>query len=1152
MSEALFDFAPQINSLAPGQWRLTRIEVSNWGTLTGTRVITVPRKGLLITGESGSGKSTLLDALTTLLVPDQSAKYNAAASGGVSGDTARSRISYVRGAYAQEVDENTNEARTVHLRKGFVVSGIALIFSNGEGKTWTGMRIFYAPAGAANNSQLTNGFFSFDFDQPLKPVLEKVKDGKFVRAVKQSFPGAKSSENSASFHAVLLRKIGIGSEIASGLLHKTLATKNVNSLDKLMREYMLEEPTTKRNAETAVEQFQNLRLAHEDVVKAKKQIELLKPLHQLQKERETGKKEREESARLSQLLPTYRAYLLKERAGEEKQDLETQVATKRDELTTLKQQLKTAETEYKTLQSSYQEQGGAVVELLESKLETQRERQAEIINNREKFQAGLSVLGSHRLPETAEELHSLFALVKNEITGINDRLSEQQAERDQLKFQEAQEAGRRSEIRQELESLAKRRSSIPTRLVDVRTQLAQALQINETALPFAGELIDVTSPQWRGAIEKLLRPLGVSLLVAHEHAQAVAKWINERRLEDRHGQGVDFTYLRLPEALPQARGEISENRVIFHLQVADHAYRGWVVNEIFDRYNYECVETAENLAKVEYGLTQAGLIKGGAKHRKNDRQRIDDRRNWVLGSSNHEVVEALQEELGKCEETLSKLGKDISVLEKRSRTLTNEQTKLERLLETRWIDLNETEIKQQIHALTQQIQQAQENKGLAELHREISLAETKLKELQAAERKTDLGLDRAQQALEQAEEKLTKASLQLGDYTFNASDLNALEIACRKDRRSIRSLDPVDAFDNGQKTLAEKEKLAAARVENSERKIYEIQVNYVSAWTQYATNLVASLDALNDFVERLNQLESDNLPKFETKFRQLLSEQTQNEISNLVSELKNYFKRVAKRIDPVNGSLSQTPYNAERRTFLRLVPTYAPSLEARQFMKDLEQITQRQFNVSGETIAEAEARFARIEAIMLKLSSQERAMVNWRSEVLDTRRHVTFRAEEYNQDGDVVDVYESSAGRSGGQSQKLVTFALAAALRYQLADPGSYIPRYGTVVLDEAFDKTDAHYARASLEIFKSFGFQLILASPLKMNQTVEPYVGGVVQMRLDENHQTELAISVYTEVAEEKATGVFAESAAGAAAEVLTESVVGAAAESAVKTESA
>lgn len=134
MSEALFDFAPQINSLAPGQWRLTRIEVSNWGTLTGTRVITVPRKGLLITGESGSGKSTLLDALTTLLVPDQSAKYNAAASGGVSGDTARSRISYVRGAYAQEVDENTNEARTVHLRKGFVVSGIALIFSNGEGK----------------------------------------------------------------------------------------------------------------------------------------------------------------------------------------------------------------------------------------------------------------------------------------------------------------------------------------------------------------------------------------------------------------------------------------------------------------------------------------------------------------------------------------------------------------------------------------------------------------------------------------------------------------------------------------------------------------------------------------------------------------------------------------------------------------------------------------------------------------------------------------------------------------------------------------------------------------------------------------------------------------------------------------------------------
>src|SRR5699024_11531695 len=115
----------------------------------------------------------------------------------------------------------------------------------------------------------------------------------------------------------------------------------------------------------------------------------------------------------------------------------------------------------------------------------------------------------------------------------------------------------------------------------------------------------------------------------------------------------------------------------------------------------------------------------------------------------------------------------------------------------------------------------------------------------------------------------------------------------------------------------------------------------------------------------------------------------------------------------------------------------------------------------------------------------------WERRVRDTRLHVEFEGRELDESGTPIDVYRGSDGRSGGQRQRLVTFCLAAALRYQLTDAAAGTPPYGLVVLDEAFDKTDIHFTRAGLEVFRSFGFQLLLATPLQMIQTIEQYVGG-------------------------------------------------------------
>jgi uncharacterized protein YPO0396 len=93
--------------------------------------------------------------------------------------------------------------------------------------------------------------------------------------------------------------------------------------------------------------------------------------------------------------------------------------------------------------------------------------------------------------------------------------------------------------------------------------------------------------------------------------------------------------------------------------------------------------------------------------------------------------------------------------------------------------------------------------------------------------------------------------------------------------------------------------------------------------------------------------------------------------------------------------------------------------------------------------------------------------------------------------GAEVEAYRSGAGKSGGQRQKLASTCLAAALRYQLSGADDGVPSFATVVLDEAFDKADADFTRTAMNIFKRFGFQMIVATPMKSVMTLEPFIGG-------------------------------------------------------------
>ncbi len=191
-------------------------------------------------------------------------------------------------------------------------------------------------------------------------------------------------------------------------------------------------------------------------------------------------------------------------------------------------------------------------------------------------------------------------------------------------------------------------------------------------------------------------------------------------------------------------------------------------------------------------------------------------------------------------------------------------------------------------------------------------------------------------------------------------------------------------------------------------------------------------------------------------------------------------------MDLVNESLETAPFGPGTHLVIETHDRMLPDVLT--FKQSLKDALSHSFSPDKEI---AEARFKVLNDLVKRFSSQETVDRNWRDLVLDVRQHVEFIARELDESGMEVEVYRSGAGKSGGQRQKLAATCLAAALRYQLGGQDRALPTFSTVVLDEAFDKADAEFTATAMNIFKTFGFQMIVATPLKSVMTLEPFIGG-------------------------------------------------------------
>jgi uncharacterized protein YPO0396 len=103
-----------------------------------------------------------------------------------------------------------------------------------------------------------------------------------------------------------------------------------------------------------------------------------------------------------------------------------------------------------------------------------------------------------------------------------------------------------------------------------------------------------------------------------------------------------------------------------------------------------------------------------------------------------------------------------------------------------------------------------------------------------------------------------------------------------------------------------------ARIDAEDKKITRLRDKIIEAMRAYKTDFPletqevdVSVDAAGEYRAMLDKLISDDLPRFEARFKELLNINTINEVVNFQGQLARERETIRERIDHINVSLAK-------------------------------------------------------------------------------------------------------------------------------------------------------------------------------------------------------------------------------------------------------
>jgi uncharacterized protein YPO0396 len=1091
----------------PNGFRLHRLEVLNWGTFDG-RIWTlrVDGQNALLTGDIGSGKSTLVDAMTTLLLPAHRVAYNRAA-----GAESRERTlrSYVLGHYKSERSDAGASAKPVPLRDNHSFSVILAVFHDSEHQLTVSLaQVFWITdrqpqperlyVCAERELSIKGDFANFNAEIP-----------RFKKRLRES--GTEVLDSFPPYGAWFRRRMGIDNEQAMDLFHQAVSMKSVDNLTDFVRARMLEPFDVEPRIKALIEHFDDLHRAHDSVLKAKRQIELLTPLVADCNRHAELDHEIVEWRLCREALQTYfaalKVQLLDKRIIAWSADIERQKA----HFKRIEERCSTLRGEESELRQAIAENGGDRIERLTHEI---RQNIAEQERRKEKAARYGDLAQSIDLKPVSDEPG--FLRQQQEI------LSEiEAAQNRQEKLQNIVTAGevdmhqRRQEHKilvDEIKSLKARNSNIDPAQVKMRAELCAALELREKEVPFVGELLQVRPAEraWEGVAERVLRGFGLSLLVHEDQYARVAEWVEKTHLKGR------LVYYRVRPNLAPERSNLQAGSLVHKLEIKrDSPFCNWMERELAQRFDYTCASDMEQFRRESRAITRAGQIKGrGERHEKDDRFRLDDRARYVLGWTNDAKIAVVDAKRRQLEAEIAARASALAKLQSEQRQIDERLSTLSRLGEYRdfrEMDWGSLAVEaERLRAEKEKLQSASDKLSLLGL--QLDAIVVRLRESVAERDEQHSKLSKTEQKIEDAERLRTLAQALLRPQGDAIHALPQERITRLLEEVLPNHQTTVESCENDERAVRNS---LQVKIDAEDKQITRLRDRIIKAMSAYkdefkleTSEVDASMEASGEYRGFLASLQADDLPRFEAKFKELLNENTIREIANFQSQLHRERETIKDRIARINQSLTHIDYNPAR--YIALEAQNSGDVEVRDFRAELRACTEGSLTGSEET-QYSEAKFLQVKKIVERFRGRPGTADSdrqWTTRVTDVRNWFVFAASErWREDNTEFEHYSDSGGKSGGQKEKLAYTILAASLTYQFGlERGTGRARsFRFVMLDEAFargSELSAHYA---LKLFSELNLQLLVATPLQKIHVIEPFVRNVGFVQNEDGRSSKL-----------------------------------------------
>lgn len=1120
------------NSITEGGFRLQYVELYNWGTFGGNKAFRLDAGGKtsLLTGANGSGKTTIIDALLTLLVPHHKRFYNQ--SSGADSRRERSEESYFFGHYGRTFSDEEARSKTEQLRhKNDGAYSVLLAHFRNEARQqdvtlvqlrWysDGMKRAYVFSPHALSVEEHFGKGSFD------------TKGQWKKDLKSRFIKTDVWDAFAPYERAFSDAFGL-KENALSLFNQTVGIKVLGDLTPFIRTHMLDEPQAEAELGRLYAQYETLLSCYRAIRKDEQQLALLKSVVEGKEALQLLEVEVVRLNELQRTVPNYfdnreRAWLTQQVADLVAEQVKNSAMRARveEDLATLR------EEERELIGQLAKADVTALVGALDKQLKDEARQRDSKQNAAKEFAAVAQSIGVE-IPEDDTDFSKVQnALLAKEASHHVDRerrderLYDARRTRDEQENIVAKNAAR-------IASLLARNNRIPDDLVAIRTRLAELLSLPDDELPFAGELMQVRQSErhWEQAIEKVLRPLALQLLVPDELHREVADYANNNDLNTR------LIYQRIDlGAAYMARRQPQGQQVLFNkLDLKNNTpFYDWLGRELIDRYDYWCADDMADFHRREKALASSGLIRNKARHEKDDRKHSGRRTEFVLGWSTAETVALLFEEKEVATKEAQSLAALVKTLQEQQKAAETASIHFERIRSVKSF----AELDWRRHALA--IQDLERRKE------ELVSTDDAYKAL--VERQTVV--DSLINGKEVEKASALQEGARLGErYKVASEKLQRLEDVALTDEENAAVVTflaeagvewPADA---GERVVGEVRKRALAllnarvtaktgAVSEAKGALRENMVRFIQPpkhitdefpdWSEDVITLSADAESLDEMVSLHDAIKGQRLVEHRTNFQRYMDGSMLDAFTGFKAWIETERDRIGEVIQALNTPLRSIVFNrTPATTFLQLDSQPTKDIEVRNFQSMLRGSVPSAVGLADD--ASLEEAFLKIQKLIVELRDKEA----WRKKVTDARMWLVFGAQEHDTvTGERGTYYDNTASLSGGQIAQLTYAILGAAIAHQFGIFHNPARSLRFITVDEAFSKLDPDKSCFLMEYCKQLNLQLLIVTPLDKINIAEPYISAVHFAEIRDGRRSYLYNLTMKEYSDRKES--FEESTAG------------------------